>query len=295
MIKRYVFIFMLIMFATPAFAEVNVVATLPWIGSIVREIGKERVNITVLVKPNQDAHFVEAKPSMILAARKADMLMYNGLDLEIGYIPLIVESSRNPKIQPGKPGNFDCSQHIEPIEKTLTADRSMGDVHPMGNPHYHFSPENIRKVAEGMAEALSRVDQANAKFYNANLTEFKDRFKEKQMAWNGKALKLKGKRFIAYHKLFEYLAKDFGFGIIGYVEPKPGISPSAAHINKMIELIKQEKPDAILTASSYGLQGSESLAKQTGLKVIILPQDVGATDTAKDWFSFIDQTLLLLD
>lgn len=293
--KRYVFIFMLTMFSTPAFAEVNVVATLPWIGSIVREIGKERVNITVLVKPNQDAHFVEAKPSMILAARKADMLMYNGLDLEVGYVPLIIESSRNPKIQPGRPGSFDCSQHVEPIEKALTADRSMGDVHPMGNPHYHFSPENILKVADGMAEALSRVDQANAKFYNANLAEFRDRFKEKQIAWNVKALKLKGKRFIAYHKLFEYLARDFGFGIIGYVEPKPGIPPSAAHINKLIELIKQERPDAILTTSSYGLQGSESLAKQTGLKVIILPQDVGAADTAKDWFSFIEQTLLLLD
>ncbi|MEK6599051.1 MAG: zinc ABC transporter substrate-binding protein [Deltaproteobacteria bacterium] len=296
MMKKVIFIILtLISFATPSFAEINVVATLPWIGSLAKEIGKDSVNVKVLVKPGQDPHFVEAKPSMTVAARNADIIMYNGLDLEAGYLPLIITSSRNHRIQPGQKGNFDSSRYVNAIEKLESADRSMGDVHPFGNPHYHFSPENILHVTEGIAEALSRIDQDNAKFYNANLTEFRDRFKEKQREWNGKALKLKGKKFIAYHKLFEYLAKDFGFGIIGYVEPKPGIPPSAAYIKKLIELIKQERPDAILTTSSYGLKESELLAKNTGLRVVILPQDVGATDTAKDWFSFIDQTLLLLD
>ncbi len=281
--------------APVAFGKVNVVATLPWIGSIAKAIGKDKIEVTVLVKPTQDPHYVEAKPSMILAARKADILMYDGLDLEIGYVPLLIESSRNPNIQPGKPGNLDCSQYIMPIEKPLSADRSMGDVHLLGNPHYHFSPENILHVTEGIADALSQIDQDNANFYSANLTEFKDRFKEKQKQWSDKALKLKGKRFIAYHKYFEYLAKDFGFEIVEYVEPKPGIPASAAHIVRLIELIKQKKPDAILTTPYYGLQESESLAKKTGLKVIILPQDVGVTDAVKDWFSFMDQTLLLLD
>lgn len=281
--------------APVAFGKVNVVATLPWIGSIAKAIGKDKVEVTVLVKPAQDPHYVEAKPSMILAARKADILMYAGLDLEIGYVPLLIESSRNPNIQPGQKGNFDSSRYVNAIEKLESADRSMGDVHSLGNPHYHFSPENILHVTEGIADALSQIDQDNANFYSANLTEFKDRFKEKQKQWSGKALKLKGKRFIAYHKYFEYLAKDFGFEIVGYVEPKPGIPASAAHIVRLIELIKQKKPDAILATPYYGLQESESLAKKTGLKVIILPQDVGVTDTAKDWFSFMDQTLLLLD
>ena len=238
---------------------------------------------------------MEAKPSMILAARRADILMYDGMDLEIGYLPILIESSRNPNIQPGKPGNLDCSQYITPIEKPLSVDRSLGDVHPLGNPHYHFSPENILNVTEGIAEALSQIDQNNANFYSENLAEFKERFKGKQREWDGRASKLKGKKFIAYHKYFEYLAKDFGFRIIAYIEPKPGIPPSAAHIKRVVELIKQERPDAILTTSSYGLQESELLAKKTGIRVIILPQDVGATDTAKDWFSFIEQTLLLLD
>lgn len=294
--KKIIFtIVVLIVFAAPSFAEVNVVATLPWIGSLAKEIGKDRVNVTALVKPGQDPHFVEAKPSMTVAARNADIIMYNGLDLEIGYLPLIITSSRNPNIQPGQKGNLDCSRYVNAIEKLESADRGMGDVHPLGNPHYHFSLENILHVTEGITEALSQIDQNNAKFYSANLTEFRNRFKEKQREWNGKASKLNGKKFIAYHKLFEYLAKGFGFGIIGYVEPKPGIPPSASHIKRLIELIKQERPDAILTTPSYGLQESESLAKKTGIRVIILPQDVGATDTAKDWFSFMDQTLLLLD
>src|SRR6185369_2257361 len=123
------FIFMMFL-ATPAFAGLNVVATLPWIGSLARELGKDKVSVTTLVKPNQDPHMVEAKPSMILAGRKADIIMYNGLDLEIGYLPLILESAKNPKIVPGKPGNFDCSRFVKVIEKHAAVDRSMGDIHP---------------------------------------------------------------------------------------------------------------------------------------------------------------------
>ncbi len=157
------------------------VATLPWIGSIANEIGKDRVKVTVIVKPSQDPHYIEAKPSMILAARGADIIMYNGLDLEIGYLPILFESSRNSKIQPGQPGNFDCSQFVNVIEKQQGADRSLGDVHPLGNPHYHFSPTNILNVARGMARELANVDSGNASFYNANLASFEAEI-EKQTA-----------------------------------------------------------------------------------------------------------------
>lgn len=228
--KKYLFILLIILtFVNPVLAEINIVATLPWIGSIAKEIGRERVNINALVKPNQDPHYIEAKPSMILAARRADIIMYNGFDLEIGYLPLIIESSRNPRIQPGKIGNLDCSRYIEPIERPLSVDRSMGDVHPLGNPHYHLSPKNILKVAEGMADALSKIDSINAEAYRKNLSSFKERLKEKQGEWNLKALK--GKRFIAYHRYFEYLAAEFGFSIIGYIEQKPGIPPSLSHVD----------------------------------------------------------------
>jgi zinc/manganese transport system substrate-binding protein len=283
---------LLLALATPALAELNVVATLPWIGSLARELGKDKVSVTVLVKPAQDAHTIEAKPSMILAARKADIIMYDGLDLEIGYLPLVIESSKNPKLMPGRIGNFDCSQFITVLEKPTTVDRSMGDVHPLGNPHYHFSPSRVLRVAEGMARLLGDADKANADFYLANYKAFADRVKEKEKEWH--AVPLMGRKYVAYHKYFEYLANEFGFRFIGYLEPQPGIPPSAAHIEELIELMKREKPDAILVTPAYGKDEAESLSSKTGVKVIVLPHDVGSLPGTDDLISFWDKVITLL-
>lgn len=284
--KRYLLTFlMVLLLTTPALAKVNVVATLPFIGSIAKEIGKDKLNVTTLVKPSQDPHYAEAKPSMILAARKADIIMYNGLDLEIGYLPRIIESSNNPRIQPGKIGNFDCSQFVSVIEKPTSVDRSMGDVHPLGNPHYLFSPKNILKVAEGISVVLSQLDAGNAGVYKSNLQSFRERLIAKEKQWGSRPLR--GKKFIAYHRLFEYLAREFGFQIIAYVEPKPGIPPSAGYLTELVELIKRSKPDAILATEANGKKESEALGQKTGTKVIILPHDVG-NPGAQDWFSLMD-------
>lgn len=289
--RKLIIIFLSMLLASTAHAEerLNVVTTLPWIGSLAKEIGQDRISVTTLVKPNQDPHMLEAKPSMILAARKADIIMYNGLDLEIGYLPLILESSKNPAVMPSKPGNFDCSRFVRAIEKPATVDRSMGDVHPLGNPHCHFSPGNVLKVAEGMVAALVDMDQANADFYRANFKAFAGKLREKQKQWS--SLPLNGKRFIAYHRLFEYLATDFGFQIIGYIEPKPGIPPSASHIERLIEDMKRSKPDGILTTGLYGKKEAESLSAKTEVRVILLPNDVGAGKGIDDWFAFMDATL----
>jgi zinc/manganese transport system substrate-binding protein len=287
--KKYLIVLLIVLAAaTPALAKVNVVTTLPFIGSIAKEIGKDKIDVTALVKPSQDPHFAEAKPSMILAARKADIIMFNGLDLEIGYLPRIIESSNNPKIQPGKIGNFDCSQFVSVIEKPTSVDRSMGDVHPLGNPHYLFSPKNILKVAEGITTVLSELDGGNAAFYRNNLQAFRERLIEKQKQWSAKPLK--GKKFVAYHRLFEYLARDFGLQIIAYVEPKPGIPPSAGYLAELVELIKRSKPDAILATEANGKRESEALGQKTGTKVIVLPHDVGNTGAA-DWFSLMDAVI----
>ncbi len=291
--RSLIAISMIFFLLTNASGEIKVVATLPWIGSIAREIGKEKIDLTVLVKPSQDPHYVEAKPGMILAVRKADVIIYNGLDLEIGYLPRIVESSNNPKIQPGRRGNVDCSRWIEPIEKPLTVDRSMGDVHPLGNPHYHFSSQNIIKVAEGITGVFSEIDADNALFYKDNLLVFKTRLKEKQKQWHSKHLE--GKKFIAYHKLFEYIAQEYGFHIIGYIEPKPGIPPSAGHIAEMIEAIKKTKPDGILTSTIYGKKEAGYISEKTGIKLILLPHDVGAIEGVKDWFSLMDTVISALE
>lgn len=278
--------------ATPSFARVNVVATLPWIGSLASEVGKDRVTVVTLVKPNQDPHLIEAKPSMILACRMADIIMYNGLDLEIGYLPLLVESSRNPKLQPGRAGNFDCSRYVGVIEKPPSVDRSMGDVHPLGNPHYHLSPASIGRIVEGMTETLVGLDPENGRFYRTNATAFLHRLQQKEREWTRMAPK--GRTFIAYHKFFEYLARDFGFTIIAYIEEKPGIPPTATHIERLADITKQERPDAILNTGYYERKAPEYLSQKTGVKVLVVPHDVGSTPQAKDWFSLMDQVFGVL-
>ena len=275
--------------SAPAFAELNVVATLPWIGSVAKEIGGGRIGVTVLVKPAQDPHMIEAKPSMILAARKADILMFNGLDLEVGYVPLIVEGSRNPNIQPGRPGFFDCSRFVRPIEIPVTADRSLGDVHPLGNPHYHFSAAEVLRVAGGMAEALSVLDPSGSDMYRANYGRFATKLREREKAWN--AVPLKGRSYGAYHKMFEYMARDRGFRIIGYVEPKPGIPPSASHIESLIASMKNKTPDGILVTSYQGQKEGAFLSEKTGVKLILLPHDVGSQKGTDDWFTFMDRVM----
>lgn len=278
--------------ASPAAAALNVVATLPWIGSLAREIGRDRVTVTVLVKPGQDPHTVEAKPGMILAGRKADMVMYNGLDLEIGYLPLILEAARNPRIVPGKPGHLDCSRFVRAIERRGTADRSLGDVHPQGNPHYHFSPANVLRVAEGMTTALAELDPANADRYRANGAAFAARWRERQPRWQ--SLAPRGRHYVAYHRLFEYLAAEYGFTIDGYIEPKPGIPASAAHIARLTEEMKARRPDGILVTAAGGRKEAEALGHKTGVRVVVLPQDVGAEPGTDDLFSFMDRVLAAL-
>ena len=290
--KLFIAFVLALTFSTPAFARLNVVATLPWIGSLVGDLGGDRFNVKTLVQPNHDPHHIEAKPSMILAARSADLLVYNGLDLEIGYLPLLIESSRNAKIQPGRPGNLDCSQFITVIEKQGTADRSMGDVHPLGNPHYHLSSQNILRVARGITQSLAGLDPDQAAFYRGNLAAFESKWKEKQQQWS--TMPLKGKRFVAYHKFFEYLALENGFQLIGYVEERPGIPPSAGYVEKLVESMKKSHPDGIISTGYNDQKVVDALVRMAGVRSIVVPDDVGSAPGIKDWFSLMDAVLSAL-
>lgn len=291
--KKLLFVLCLILtFTTPAMAKINIVATLPWIGSLAGDLGKDKVSIKILVKSNQDPHQIEAKPSMVMAARGADLLIYNGLDLETGFLPLIIESSRNPHIQPGRKGNLDCSQFIKVIEKHGITDRSMGDVHPLGNPHYHLSVQNILRIARGMTQALVSLDPDQSAFYRANLAAFEKKWAATQKTWAG--IQLRGKKFVAYHRFFEYLALERGFQILGYVEEKPGIPPSAGYIEKLVENIRKVRPDAFITTAYSGRKEIDSLSKKTGVKRLVVPHDVGSAPNTADWFSLMDNVLKTL-
>jgi len=298
--KRIVFVWCLLLFSFAApvraarsgqVAALNIVATLPWIGSVARDIGKDKVEVKVLVRPSLDPHFIQPKPSMLLAVRRADILIYNGLGLEAGYLPVLVEASRNRLVATGRPGNIDASKFVEVIGFDDKADRSMGDVHPGGNPHYHFSPSNILRVAEGLTAAFALADPVNAGFFRDNLELFRARITEKRREWEG--FGLEGKNFIAFHKLFEYLARDFGFEITGYIEPRPGVPPSSAYIQGLVEAMKVSRPAAILTASYYGPRQVQWLARETGIGVVEVPHDVGAGlgGAGEDWFGFMDRVI----
>jgi zinc/manganese transport system substrate-binding protein len=286
---------MLVLFiscAVPAHASLRIVATLPWIGSLARDIGRDKVEVTVLVKPAQDPHSIEAKPSMIATARRADLIAYNGLDLEVGYLPILVESSRNPAIQAGKSGNLNCSIFIEAIEKMPGVDRSHGDVHPLGNPHYHLSPANVRRVALGMAERLATLAPQDAAFFRRNAADFVTRLDNRQKIWKNKGLK--GQQYVAGHKFFEYLATDYGFRITGYLEPKPGIPPTSAHLNSLISAMKAAHPKAILTTAYESRHEAAFVSSRTGVKNVQVPHDVGAGGT-KDWFELMDAIIKALE
>ena len=278
--------------AAPANAAIKVVATLPWLGSIAKDIGQDKVSVTTLIKSSQDPHSIEAKPSMIAAMRQADIAMYNGLDLEVGYLPILIESSKNPAIQIGKSGNFNASSYVDAIEKPAVACRCNGDVHPLGNPHYHLSPKNIKRVVIGMGEALAAVDHANGAFYKANAAALVKKVELKQKEWAGR--QLKKKPFFAQHKFFEYLAGEYGFLVLAYLEEKPGIPPSSAHMQRLIANAETLKPRAILTTSYHQVFLSKFFSSKTGAKTVVVPHDVGAGGTT-DWFSLMDAVFKALE
>jgi zinc/manganese transport system substrate-binding protein len=292
MLRIILALFALTLSTAPAHAAVKVVATLPWIGSLAKEIGKDKVDVTTLVKVSQDPHSIEAKPSMIAAVRRANIFMYNGLDLEVGYLPILMEAAKNPAINPGNAGNLNCSVYVATREKQAAPSRDHGDVHPLGNPHYHLSPLNIRSVAVGMGERLAKVDQANAEFYRGNAARFSAQVDRKIKEWQGR--KLKGKQFVSQHKFFEYLAAEYGFRILGYLEEKPGIPPSSAHIQTLIAGIARQKPDAILSTEYHDQKVAQFVSSKTGVKTIIVPHDVGAGGS-KDWFSLMESVIKVLE
>lgn len=290
--KLWLAVICVLLFAVPVEAKLQIVATMPWIGSLASELGGNRVSVQVLVKAEQDPHEIEAKPSMILAARKADLFLYNGLDLEIGYLPLLLESSRNPAIQPGKAGNLDCSLFVAVLERHPGADRSMGDVHPLGNPHYHLSAANVLQVVRGMARSLETLDPGGTALYRKNLATFEAKWRNKQRQWS--RIDLRGKRFAAYHRFFEYLAQERGFQIMAYVEEKPGIPPSARYLNRLTEDFKRIRPDAVLTTAYSGKREIDALARKSGIRGIVVPHDVGSFPGVQDWFALMDAVLSLL-
>jgi zinc/manganese transport system substrate-binding protein len=235
-----------------ALAAPRVVATVPDLGAIAREVGRDKVSVVALVGPTQDPHFVDARPNLALELSKADLLVYVGLELEQGWLPTLVTGSRNPRIQPGGAGSLDASTLVTLLDvPTQKLDRAMGDVHPGGNPHYLYDPRNAAPIARGIAKRLGGVDPANAATYTTNAEDFVKRLDAARVGWEKTLAPLRGKEVVTYHKSMPYLASWLGFTVPICIEPKPGIPPSPSHVATVLSTVQTRKVKLLLQESYY--------------------------------------------
>ncbi|MGZ3428601.1 MAG: metal ABC transporter substrate-binding protein, partial [Polyangia bacterium] len=220
-------------------AKVHVVTSIETFTDLARRVGGDRVEVKSLSHGYMDPHFVEPKPSLVIDLNRADLLVHVGLELEIGWLPPLVLGSRNEKIATGQPGNLDASSQIPVLDvPTTKVDRSMGDIHPQGNPHYWITPDNALVVAREIAERLEAIDGGGGTTYRANLKRFTDEVAERRAGWEKRAAPIRGTKVVTYHKSWSYVSKWLGLTEIGYVEPKPGIPAPPSHIAALINLMR---------------------------------------------------------
>jgi zinc/manganese transport system substrate-binding protein len=271
-----------------AHAKLNVVATLPDFGSLAREIGGDKVDVTVLAKPTEDSHFVDARPSFVVQLRTADVLIDGGAELEIGWLPPLLQNARNPKIEVGKPGRVQASQGIRLMGVPTTLTRAAGDVHALGNPHFMIDPIIAKAIAQHIAQAFSAVDPPNAATYDANYKKFEATINAKLQQWGTTLLPFKGQTLAAYHESWVYFAHRFGFNIDIFLEPKPGIPPSPSHLVEVIDKMKAAHVKAILVEPYHNRKIAEKVAASTGAKVVDVAQFPGALPATDTYVALID-------
>lgn len=271
-------------------AKINVVATTQDIASIATEVGGSMVHVKTIVKGYQDVHMIQARPSFMLLVNRADLLIYQGLQLEVGWLPMVVQNARNKKIWPGQLGLLDVSRVISPINvpRGGEADRSMGDIHPRGNPHYHLNPNNGLLMADIIADRLSQIDPDHADDYKSNLKNFRERLTAKIKEWKGKVEKFQNAKIVVYHQNWNYLLDFFEIESMGTVENRPGVPPSGRHLSQLANLMKRTNTKIILQAPYYENEYSDLLAEKTQATVIVLPVSVGGVEEVQSYFVLFD-------
>src|SRR5688500_18133322 len=276
--------------------KIDVVTTTQDLASIATMIGGDRVRVESLSKGYQDPHFVDAKPSYLLKLRKAALYVQVGRDLEAGWAPGLLNNARNSKIRPGGPGFVDASNGVKILEQGGRVGREMGDVHPLGNPHYWLDPENGLVIAANIRDALSRNDPAGRASYQGRYEQFERQLRSRLDAWRSraKALGLNGMNVVTYHRSWPYAAKAFGFDVKDYVEPRPGVPPSPKHIQGLTRMMKDENVRLLILEPYFDPKLPAQIAKNAGAALVVLPPSVGAVPEAKDYFSLFDAQLALL-
>ena len=278
-------------FSVPSFATLNILACEPEWAALAQELGGDKVTIFSATNAFQDPHHIQAKPSLLARARNADLVVCTGAQLEMGWLPILLKQAGNPKIQEGQAGYFEASKFVRMQEVPTSVDRSLGDVHPGGNPHIQLDPRNIARVAEGLAKRLAEIDPANAAAYQANRQSFADRWTRAIVGWEKQAAPLQGMHIVVHHKAFVYLENWLGLKEVAALEPKPGVDPTSGHLSDVLALLQRQPARAVIRSTYNDSRGSEWLAERARIPAILLPFTVGGSDRAKDLFGLFDDTI----
>jgi len=270
------------------FAQLNIAVSYPYIGALTKSIGGENVNTIVLAKGNWDPHFIVPRPSLISKVRRADGLIMNGGQLEIGWLPPLIKRAGNPKTSINAKTFLNLSQHVQLINKPVRVSRLGGDLHPDGNPHFHLDPNNILILGNVIKEYLSFIDSQNVKLYEKNYIKFSDMWNKKIDMWNKKMLNKRGLKVIQFHNNLAYFIKVYGLKNIGTIEPLPGIPPSSRHTLSLIKLIKKEKPFCIFHDVYHSTKTAKYISSKAGIPIVLMPHDIGALDSIEDLTSLFD-------
>lgn len=277
-----------------AHAALEVLACEPEWGALVTELAGDQARVSVATTPRQDPHRIEARPSLIARARRADLLVCTGAELEIGWLPLLQRESGNAKIQAGQPGHFEAADYVALIEKPQTLDRALGDVHAAGNPHFLFDPHTLPAVAEALTARLQKIDPAHSAHYAARLTDFKQRWAAALARWEQRAAPLKGTPVAVHHRNWSYLIQWLGMDMVVDLEPKPGVDPSAAYLAEVVKRLEQKPARMVLRANYQSPRPSQWVEQRTGIKAVELPFTVGGSEQAVDLFSLFDDIITRL-
>lgn len=284
----------LLLLALPAQAALRVFACEPEWGALAQELGGNLVEVAVATSALQDPHQIQAKPSLIARARNADLVVCTGAELEIGWLPVLLQQSGNAKVQPGQSGNFAAADFVRKLDVPGQLDRSQGDVHAAGNPHIQTDPRNIAQVATALGARLAQVDAAHASQYAQRLSDFSQRWQQAIVRWNTQAAPLKGAAVVSQHKAFVYLYDWLGMKEVAVLEPKPGVEPTASHLQQVLASLKNAPARMTLYSAYQDPKPAEWLSKNAGVPAVKIPFTVGGTEGAKDLFGLFDDTLARL-
>jgi zinc/manganese transport system substrate-binding protein len=292
--KSFIRLFAILLAASggvPAQAALKVLATTADWGALTQELGGERVNVYVATTALQDVHRVEARPSLVARARNADLVVANGAELEVGWLPVLIQESGNSRIQPGARGYFEASSAVRLLEVPSKVDRAMGDIHPQGNPHLQLDPHNIQLVAHALTARLSALEPAQAAFYAARAKDFDARWDAAMKGWKTRAAPLKGAPVVIMHRDQVYLCRWLGLNEVASIEPKPGVPPTAAYLGTLVQKLTATPPKVILLNAYNDPKAANWLAERVHTPTVVLPFSVGGTPRARDLFGLFDDTL----